>query len=164
MSAAIGPSLHTVALLQQPAGETVVPKDRRQLSLPLLLSVPPSLDRNSDRSEPEMSYPSKPKTFQERQAGELLVDRMDEMQVAAWFADQVEAIYGDFKSTDKRVANDAGASMKTAQNWRTRKNTPSLPNFLRVVARRPELFSALVELIASKAEPEPARVVNGSTS
>lgn len=98
-----------------------------------------------------MSYPSKPKTFHERRAGEMLVDQMDELQVAAWFAEQVEALYGDFKSTDKRLANDAGASAKSAQNWRQRKNTPSLPNFMRVVARRPELLAAFLDLINAKA-------------
>lgn len=95
----------------------------------------------------ENSKRSKPKTF-----GQLPIDRMTDHDVANVVADALGADYGEFKSTAKRIANDAGASEKTAGNWVGAMNTPCLLHFLRLYARSPQLQAEVRRLTAAEAD------------
>ncbi len=95
----------------------------------------------------EISRHPKPKTF-----GELPIDRLSDHDLAKQIADALTDHYGAFKSTAKRVAQDSGASEKTAGNWTGAMNTPCLLYFLRLLPRSPQLQAAVRRLTAMDAE------------
>jgi hypothetical protein len=152
--AAFSSSLRSVTLLEQRDGNSLDQSDT-QLSLPLRLAfrptqlLPASLQQNEAKSMERVSGKSA-KTF-----GELPVDRMGELEVAQVIAAALAHDYGDFKFTDKLIAKDSGASPRTANNWRSEMNTPSLPYFLRLYARSPAVRAAVRKLTAMEADLDP---------
>lgn len=67
--------------------------------------------------------------------------------------------------TAKRVANDVGVPVRTAEKWASRQSAPQLHHFLTAVQRVPELKAAMRELLdMGEADPRFARALHDLVS
>lgn len=82
---------------------------------------------------------------------EVLTDE----QVADQVAGALVIDFGQFKSTHKVIAQAAGSSVKTAENWTSGATAPSLANFLRLLPHSPALQSMVKRVMGLEAELHP---------
>ena len=79
-------------------------------------------------------------------SGRIYQERLCERDLAKQVADALVVDFGSYKATHKRIANIAGATEKTAENWTSGMNMPHLVYFLRLLPHSPALQGVVRKL------------------